>query len=167
MDLSKYLETMKNLPERFANLAFWRGVRKLKDEVVNSFEYIDSWGKNIEHEIANSGLKLISEVELTTSNTSLTTLFLFKDDTTKVSYFNAIININGIDPPENAKFAYVHLQCDISDLPYNTDFIISNFTPVDVARYYTPCGLGTVAFKTLTGAPHITELRNAFIFFYG
>ena len=167
MDLLRYLEPMKNMPERFSNLAFWRGVRKLKDEVVKAFEYVDSWGTNIEHELANSGLRRISVVELTTSNTSLTAQFLFRDATTKVSYYNAFININGIDPPENAKLAYVHLQCDISDLPNNTDFIISNFTPIDVARYYTPCGIGTVAFQTLTGAPHITALRNAFIFFYG
>ena len=51
MDLSKYLEPMKNIPERFSNLAFWRGVRKLKDEVVNAFEYVDRWGDNIENEI--------------------------------------------------------------------------------------------------------------------
>lgn len=53
MDLLKYLEPMKNLPERFSNLAFWRGVRKLRDDVVNAFEYIDSWGENIESELAN------------------------------------------------------------------------------------------------------------------
>ena len=52
MDLLKYLEPMKNMPERFSNLAFWRGVRKLKDEVVNAFEYLDSWGDHIEHEIS-------------------------------------------------------------------------------------------------------------------
>ena len=52
MDLLKYLEPMKNLPDRFSNLAFWRGVRKLKDEVVNAFEYVDSWGKNIERKIS-------------------------------------------------------------------------------------------------------------------
>ena len=52
MDLLKYLTPMKNMPERFSNLAFWRGVRKLKDEVVNAFEYIDSWGDNIESEEA-------------------------------------------------------------------------------------------------------------------
>ena len=51
MDLLKYLEPMKNLPERFSNLAFWRGVRKLKNEVVNAFEYLDGWGKNVEHDI--------------------------------------------------------------------------------------------------------------------
>ena len=48
MDLLKYLEPMKNLPNRFSNLAFRRGVRKLKDEVVSAFEYVDSWGKSIE-----------------------------------------------------------------------------------------------------------------------
>lgn len=53
MDLLKYLEPMKNLPERFSNLAFWRGVRKLKDEVVSAFEYVDSWGKNIESTLSN------------------------------------------------------------------------------------------------------------------
>lgn len=51
MDLLKYLEPMKNLPDRFSNLAFWRGVRKLRDEVVNAFEYVDSWGENVEHDI--------------------------------------------------------------------------------------------------------------------
>ena len=44
MDLLKYLEPMKNLPERFSNLAFWRGVKNLKDCVVNAFEYVDSRG---------------------------------------------------------------------------------------------------------------------------
>ena len=40
MDLSQYLETMKNLPDRFSSLAFWRGVRKLRDKIVNTFEYV-------------------------------------------------------------------------------------------------------------------------------
>lgn len=53
MELYKYLNNMKNLPERFSNLAFWRGVRKLRDEIVNTFEYIDTWGDNIEHELSN------------------------------------------------------------------------------------------------------------------
>lgn len=44
---------MKNLPERFSNLALWRGVRKLRDEVVNAFEYVDSWGESIENELDN------------------------------------------------------------------------------------------------------------------
>jgi hypothetical protein len=53
MDLLKYLEPMKNIPERFSNLAFWRGVRKLRDEVVNAFEYVDSWGENIESNLSH------------------------------------------------------------------------------------------------------------------
>lgn len=53
MDLLKYLEPMKNLPERFSNLAFWRGVRKLRDEVVNAFEYVDSWGEHVESQLDN------------------------------------------------------------------------------------------------------------------
>lgn len=53
MDLLKYLVPMKNTPERFSNLAFWRGVRKLKDEVVKAFEYVDSWGKNIESKLTS------------------------------------------------------------------------------------------------------------------
>ena len=52
MDLLKYLTPMKNVPERFSNLAFWRGVRKLKDEVVNAFEYVNTWGEIIESEEA-------------------------------------------------------------------------------------------------------------------
>ena len=51
MDLLKYLEPMKNIPERFSNLAFWRGVRKLKDEVVSAFEYVNSWGESIESDL--------------------------------------------------------------------------------------------------------------------
>ena len=51
MDLSKYLETMKKLPDRFSNLAFWRGVRKLKDKLVETFEYVGEWGNGIEGQI--------------------------------------------------------------------------------------------------------------------
>ena len=53
MDLSKYLETMKNLPERFSNLAFWRGVRKLKDEIIKTFENVESWGTLVENNLTS------------------------------------------------------------------------------------------------------------------
>ena len=53
MNLSKYLETMKNLPDRFSNLAFWRGVRKMRDEIINAFEYVDSWGKEVENKLTS------------------------------------------------------------------------------------------------------------------
>ena len=167
MDLLKYLEPMKNIPERFSNLAFWRGVRKLKDEVVNAFEYVNEWGNNIEHELANSGLKMLSNVELTTSNITLQTHHLFTDSTTKISYYNVLVSLRGIPKPDNAKFAYVHLECDISDLPINSNFKISNFTTADIAPYYMVSELGAIPFQKMTGAPHITNLNNAFIFFYG
>lgn len=53
MDLLKYLEPMKNLPDRSSNLAFWRGMRKLRVEVINAFKYVDGWGKNIELDISS------------------------------------------------------------------------------------------------------------------
>lgn len=55
MDISKYLESMKNLPDRFSNLAFWRGVRKLKDEMVKTFEYVGEWGNGIENGLSGLG----------------------------------------------------------------------------------------------------------------
>lgn len=51
MDISQYLETMKNLPEQFSNLTFWRGVRKLRDKMVDTFEYVNEWGNGIEGKI--------------------------------------------------------------------------------------------------------------------
>lgn len=51
MKLSKYLLPMTNLPDKFSNLAFWRGVRKLKDEMIKTFEYVGEWGNGIESDI--------------------------------------------------------------------------------------------------------------------
>lgn len=53
MDLYKYLERMKNLPDRFSNLAFWRGVRKFRDISVDTFEYVSEWGNRIENLLRN------------------------------------------------------------------------------------------------------------------
>ena len=62
MNLSKYIESMKFLPDRFSNLAFWRGVRKLRDKIVDTFEYVGEWGNGIENSLSEintdlSGLK--------------------------------------------------------------------------------------------------------------
>ena len=73
MDLLKYLEPMKNLPDRFSNLAFWRGVRKLKDEVVNAFEYIDSWGDNIESQEAQMKLDIANAQTIATNAQTIAT----------------------------------------------------------------------------------------------
>ena len=84
MDLLKYLEPMKNIPERFSNLAFWRGVRKLKDEVVSAFEYIDSWGEGIESSIA----------DLTRKNNKSFSVFDNTSDINKSSpYVNLVTNL--------------------------------------------------------------------------
>ena len=63
MDLLKYLEPMKNLPDRFSNFAFWRGVRKLRDVIVNAFAYVNSWGNHIELELSK-----IKKIDYTTCN---------------------------------------------------------------------------------------------------
>lgn len=58
MDLLKYLEPMKNLPDRFSNLAFWRGVRKLKDEIIKTFENVESWGTLVENNLTSLDSKI-------------------------------------------------------------------------------------------------------------
>lgn len=63
MNLTKYLENMKNLPDRFSNLAFWRGVRKLKDEMVKAFEYVASWGTLVENNLTSLDGKFNSLAE--------------------------------------------------------------------------------------------------------
>ena len=76
MDLLKYLVPMKNTPERFSNLAFWRGVRKLRNEIVNAFEYVDSWGDNIEHDLSN----------ITKIDYSKTSMLNIKESSTNVNF---------------------------------------------------------------------------------
>lgn len=76
MDLLKYLEPMKHLPDRFSNLAFWRGCRKFKDAVVNAFEYVDSWGENVESQLDNiktTDYKRNQQLNLTVEQTSIPT----------------------------------------------------------------------------------------------
>ena len=53
MNLSKYLEPMKNLPDRFSNLAFWRGVRQLRGEIIKTFENVESWGTSVENNLTS------------------------------------------------------------------------------------------------------------------
>lgn len=77
MDLLKYLEPMKNIPERFSNLAFWRGFRKLRDEVVNALEYVDSWGESVEHDLAN----------ITKVNYAVTSKLNIKEGTVNVDFY--------------------------------------------------------------------------------
>lgn len=53
MDLTKFLKRMKNTPERFSNLAFWREVRKLKTNIVATFKNVENWGNNVENVLRN------------------------------------------------------------------------------------------------------------------
>ena len=122
MDLLKYLEPMKNVPERFSNLAFWRGVRKLKDEVVSAFEYIDSWGKSIESEIANSGMKIIKTADLTSNMITV--------HPNNNSYF-ATVEWHGIsDIPENAKLAIINIIFSMQVGNHAYSFALRTVTPV-------------------------------------
>ena len=109
MDLLKYLAPMKNMPERFSNLAFWRGVRKLKDEVVNAFEYLDSWGGSIESKEgeleklinSKSGFALLKTINLT--------IDMFSVSPINGTYFLMISNPPTIpNIPENCKFAIIY-----------------------------------------------------------
>ena len=71
MNLSKYLESMRNLPDRFSNLAFWRGVRKLKDEMVKTFEYVGEWGTLMEGRLNNSFTALDHTIRVTSPSNLL------------------------------------------------------------------------------------------------
>ena len=108
MDLLKYLEPMKNLPERFSNLAFWRGVRKLKDEVVSAFEYVNSWGENIESKLSSIPYhnQFPYQYVKTPSNVARTpTQFRAPLDIVKLKYGNVdskdtyYVNISGVITP--------------------------------------------------------------------
>lgn len=78
MDLLKYLVPMKDLPKRFSNLAFWRDTRKFKDEVVNAFEYVDSWGTSIENELQTiGGIHKVTTVTITNIGTASGTVSTF------------------------------------------------------------------------------------------
>ena len=108
MDLLKYLEPMKNVPERFSNLAFWRGVRKLRDEVVNAFEYVDSWGKNIESKLTSipyHNQYPYQYIETPSDSVRVATQFCAPLSIEKLQYKNEYskdsysVNVNGVVAP--------------------------------------------------------------------
>ena len=159
MDLLKYLEPMKNLPDRFSNLAFWRGVRKLKNEVVNAFEYIESWGNNIESELANSGMKIIKTVLLTSDMVS----YNAHDNT----YFTDIQLTNIADIPVNAKIAIVNLYLEVKVGNQTYTFECRGVTPIDngqiIYRYYRAICTRTI---TIDSQPTY-KLMQSHIWYFG
>lgn len=126
MDLLKYLEPMKNLSDRFSNLAFWRGVRKLRDEVVNAFEYVDSWGESIEHTLNN-----VKNVDYTQTKQIKCN---FNKEALTASFYglsNRCVVVRGVYgitvpnlPPDFGSIAYG--SCDIS-------------TVIDGSQLVSPC----------------------------
>ena len=131
MDLSKYLETMKNLPDRFSNLAFWRGVRKLRDEILSAFEYIDVWGTSVEtkeNELENlinskSGFELLKTINLNINMFSTTPI--------GGTYFLQITQPPNIpDIPDKCKFAIVYANFAIKTNSHTYDCRALWCTPV-------------------------------------
>ena len=52
MNLLKYINTIKNIPDRFSNLAFWRCVRKLKDCIISAMDCINVWGIGVDTDLS-------------------------------------------------------------------------------------------------------------------
>lgn len=159
MDLLKYLESMKNLPDRFSNLAFWRGVRKLKDEVVNAFEYVDSWGKNIESELANSGMKIIKTVALTSNMLTI--------HPNNNSNF-ATVEWNGIsDIPSNAKIAIINIifSMQVGNKAYS--FSLRSITPVSDGHIVYKSDIATSVTQVTLDAPPAYTFATSHIWYFG
>ena len=159
MDLLKYLEPMKNIPERFSNLAFWRGVRKLRDEVVNAFEYVDRWGENIESELANSGMKIIKTVNLTSD------MLIVHPNTN--SYF-ATVEWRGInDIPPNAKLAIINIIFSMQVGSKAYSFSLRSSTPVsDGSIVYKSDIAISSSLVTLDAAPMFT-FATSHVWYFG
>ena len=159
MDLLKYLEPMKNIPERFSNLAFWRGVRKLKDEVVNAFEYVDSWGKNIESKLANSGMKIIKTDNLTSNMLTV--------HPNNNSYF-ATVEWRGInDIPSTAKLAIINVifSMQVSNKAYS--FSLRTVTPVSDGHIIYTSDIAISASQVTLDAPPTFTFSTSHIWYFG
>ena len=131
MDLLKYLEPMKNLPERFSNLAFWRGVRKLRDEVVNALEYVDSWGESIESSL---GLSLISKRACTSSEIEINIQNVYNIN---LVYLKTIVTISPTNIPSDAKFIMITGTADISETgSYSISLPLSAFTDSNTCSFW-------------------------------
>lgn len=102
MDLLKYLEPMKHLPDRFSNLAFWRGCRKFKDAVVNAFEYVDSWGESIESEIANLPTAKLTNVSASVTHSIQSGGGAKQTGANQYSFYLQNTNFDICDIPDNA-----------------------------------------------------------------
>ena len=160
MDLLKYLEPMKNLPERFSNLAFWRGVRKLKDEVVNAFEYVDSWGKSIETKLAN--FQIISNsgpLGVTCGNGQFSGIVEIVEKNSN-RFVNVHINTNNftatLENAKSVKYGFLTLNCHIVKTSGYAD------VPIKIsAQFFSPGPNVIVAIPTENFASYdISDVSN-------
>lgn len=130
MDLLKYLEPMKHLPDRFSNLAFWRGCRKFKDAVVNAFEYVDSWGESIESEIANLPTPKLTNVS-TVGTVSIESSGGAKQiGANQYGFYLQNSNFDICDIPNNA--IGMSIQCRVSYTVGSNNYYTS---PIDYTSY--------------------------------
>lgn len=154
MDLLKYLEPMKNLPDRFSNLAFWRGVRKLKDDVVNAFEYIDSWGESIENSL---GLTKISTRKCTSDEISFTIINVF---TFAVPFVQSQLTISLNNVPANAKYVAINGTTIISETNSYTMTV-----PISTFIDSTSCGFWVGNIPAYEGGPTISAFDITLTFY--
>lgn len=144
MDLLKYLEPMKNLPKRFSNLAFWRDVRKFKDDVVNALEYVDSWGENVETTIKSLGVKNYFRNSQFKFNETSISVPSGTFGIIEVSGFNSLLYIDHI---YNVKFP--------SKIPTTFRGFISTSITVTQNKTSVTC-LGIAIPMTVDGVPTLT-----------
>lgn len=159
MDLLKYLVPMKNTPERFSNLAFWRGVRKLKDEVVKAFEYVDSWGKNIENELENCQIMSTNGPSAINCQTTFSGHVEIAEKSSSL-FLNVYINTSNFTATlENAravKYGFLMLYCNIVKASGSAD------VPVKIpAQFFSPSPNIIVAIPTVDFAScDISDVSN-------
>lgn len=60
MDILKFVEDVKHLPNRFSNLDFWRSLKTFNEHLYDAFQYLDSWGNSIEKEQSTQNSSLTS-----------------------------------------------------------------------------------------------------------
>lgn len=148
MDLSKYLETMKNLPDRFSNLAFWRGVRSLKDKLVGTFEYMEEWGNGIEGQIDSLKGDLTKSVNKYSVSNAL-------NDITNAEYEDTVFNITQY--PNLGGYVWFSTTLNYFENPVNAtiEFDVecdNKITKMDIINTLTS---DNITVENITGIEHI------------
>ena len=162
MNLSKYLVTIKKLPDRFSNLAFWREVRKLKDEVVKAFEYVDSWGKNIENELENCQIMSTDGPSAISCQTTFSGHVEIAEKSSSL-FLNVYINTSNFTATlENAravKYGFLMVYCHIVKASGFAD------VPVKIpAQFFSPAPNIIVAIPTVDfSSCDISDVSNVTI----